>query len=174
MKKTKGKLWPPVFVTNFLHTPVLKQRKIVLFFVVPLCLFYPCNSAIFLSLLASNALYCYRTSKTRTWACKTAHRRENNEHRVCRNSWEWQAPASGLYHWKWQEVDCSYQQASPFCWCLHYKTKNGKPSGGGVEEEERGRREGEREGIEEEWRRGREAEFEIRRGGGVLTLMGTN
>lgn len=138
MKKTKGKLWPPVFFTNFLHTPVLKQRKIVLFFVVPLCLFYPCNSVIFLSLLASNALYCYRTSKTRTWACKTAHRRENNEHRVCRNSWEWQAPASVLYHRKWLEADCSYQQVSPFCWCLHYKTKNGKPSRG------RGRGRGER------------------------------
>lgn len=54
------------------------------------------------------------------------------------------------------------------------KQRMGNLQGGGVEEEERGKREGEREGIEEEWRREREAGFEMTRGDGVLTLVGTN
>ena len=54
------------------------------------------------------------------------------------------------------------------------KQRMGNLHGGGVEEEGRGRREGESEGIEEEWRWEREAGFEMTRGDGVLTLMGTN
>lgn len=140
----------------------LFRTPFVLFFVVSLWLFYLCNFVIFLSLLASNASCCCCTSRMQTWACKTAHQRENNEHWVCRNSWEWQAPASGLYHGKWREVDSSYQRASPFCWPLHYKIKKGKILMGGGGASGRGR---EKEG---------EAVFEMTWRDGVLSLMGTN
>ena len=54
------------------------------------------------------------------------------------------------------------------------KQRMGNLQGGGGRRGERKKKEGEREGIEEEWRREREAGFEMTRGDGVLTLVGTN